>query len=145
MKYHKIFDSSWLPWNSASYDPVAMGQRFEPIDNYMVDIGGGVMEPSDVLVANEAGIYQVSLYSVFLRMSTNLSFEATLHINDTPQYKLRMITTLQSNGFYVSSSASGIIAVQAGDVIDLRFKALPGLGGQVELFNMNMTLEKIGD
>lgn len=137
--------ASWLPWNSASYDPVAMGSRFDPLDDYLVDIGGGVLLPSDVLVANDAGIYQVSLYSVFMRMSTNMSFEATLHINDLPQYKLRMITTLQSNGSYVSASANGIISVQAGDVIDIRFKALPGLGGQVELYNMNMTLEKIGD
>jgi hypothetical protein len=103
------------------------------------------MEPSDILIANDGGIYQVSLYMVSMRMSTNLSYEATLHINNMPQYKLRMMTTLQSNGSYISASANGIIVLQDGDIIDIRFKALPGLGGNVELYNMNMTLEKIGD
>ena len=74
-----------------------------------------------------------------------MSFEATLHINDVPQYKLRMITTLQSNGAFVSAAANGIIALQEGDIIDVRFKGLPGGNGNVNLHNMNMTLEKIGD
>lgn len=136
--------ASWLPWSTASYDEFAMGTKFTPRDNYMVDVGGGNMKPSDVLIAEESGIYEVIMYAVIDRGGTNLAVESVLHINNVAQNKLRSLAFLQSDNSYRSISANGIIQVEAGDVIDLRFKARVA-SSKIKVYNINLTLEKIGE
>jgi hypothetical protein len=139
--------TTWLPWSNATYDETAMGAFVDPIDNFSVDVGEGVMMPSDVLVINDPGIYQVTISGVFLRNNMNLSFITALHVNNMIQYKIRSITSLKNANYYTAISANGIVSLDEGDIVDLRFKAFepPSTECPVEIFNINLTLTKIGE
>ena len=122
-------------WNSGEYDLDVMGGYFQP------SCASGESGCSSLTVTS-GGIYQVTMTGVFYRIS-NLTLEVALYVNGASTDKIYGMAKLASNGDARGIGASGMVHLNANDVIDVRF--ISDASGSVGLVNFNLTLYKVGE
>lgn len=126
-----LSNSGYTPWNSAwqgAYD-----------GDLVIDTINGT---SSRIIINSAGNYQIDVSCSFAG-DNNHTVNGSVFKNDEKFPRISFYQTLNSNDA-TSASASGIVTLQEGDYIDLRFKSSKN-NKDISLQVANLRITKIGD
>lgn len=123
--------NSFTPWNSAwqgAYD-----------GDLVIDTINGI---SSRIQVNSSGNYQIDVSCSF-NGDNNHIVNGSVFLNDVKFPRVSFFQVLNSNDA-TTASASGIVTLQEGDYIDLRFKSSKN-NKDISLQVANLRLTKIGD
>ena len=124
-------NSSYTPWNSA-------WQGLHDGD-LVIDT---INSTSSRITVNSSGNYQIDISCSFAG-DNNHTVNGSLFTNDDKCSRISFYQNLSSNDA-VSASASGILSLQEGDFVDLRFKSSKN-NKDISLQVVNLRITKIGD
>ena len=94
-----------------------------------------------VIGANGAGVYEV-IISTSMEGSNNSLKEGAVFLNGVRQQKLEFNRHIGNNVDEGAAGISGLFALAAGDIVDLRFTA-DGNGDTVVLFHVNIYIHAL--
>lgn len=127
-----------LPISSNSYPWIAATEG-EIFGSMTTNISGS--DPAAIIVG-ESGLYKVE-FCISYAGTNNAQIEAAVFKNGT-KTRVRLLEKLLSSGDIASGAASGLIALQADDEIDLRFNATSD-GEKLYVYVVNLIVNKVGE
>ena len=102
---------------------------------------------ADKIIVDEAGLFRIVVSSSFKGTNNNQVAGTIFHTPNggtAADTRIMFMAKLSSNGDIVSGVSQGVLELNAGDAIDLRFSSTAN-SNQVGIFLMNITVMKVGE
>ena len=99
---------------------------------------------SDRLTVSTSGIYKLSVSIGFSSNTSNVIYTGTIFKNNAQLSNIKLKRKISTTGDFGSASLTGLISLEAGDYIDLRFSASKN-NSQIAIEVLNLNLFKISE
>jgi hypothetical protein len=102
---------------------------------------------ADKIIVDEAGLYRIVVSSSFRGTNNNQVAGTIFHTPNggtATDTRIMFMAKLSSNGDIVSGVSQGVLEMEAGDAIDLRFSSTMS-SNSIGIFLMNITVMKVGE
>ena len=134
-----ISSSAYYPWVEA-----IQGEIFGSMTTY---INITASDPATI-TAGEAGLYKVEFCTSYSG-TNNSQIEAAIFTTPNgssvaTKTRVRLLEKLLASGDIASGAASGLIELEAGDAVDLRFRSSSS-GESLEIYVVNLIVNKVGE
>lgn len=143
---YSIYNAYWTPWNTAMA-PEQLGANFElfsgvaPTDPLYPTNG---LNCTGLLVNSDGdGTYQVNVTATIEALSSGIDLIGALFVDGTIENKINFRFNYQTSNDVAALAAGGIIKLQEGQIVDLRFQSASATEN-IGIISLNMSLTKIG-